>query len=75
MGLSINTTGLEKTVDPETGSILFYRKNFSGIPEQVVHGNGFTIELSGNEVVLIDIYNTDLLLSKLADEVIAAKAS
>jgi len=73
--LPINTAGLEKTFDRETGGILFYRKSFSGIPEQVLHGDGFTIELSGNEVMLIDIYNTDLLLSKLADEVIAAKAS
>uniref|UniRef100_Q3ASP5 Uncharacterized protein n=1 Tax=Chlorobium chlorochromatii (strain CaD3) TaxID=340177 RepID=Q3ASP5_CHLCH len=54
---------------------MFYRKNFLGIPEQVLHGDGFTIELSRNEVVLIDIYNADLLLSKLADEVLTAKAS
>ena len=68
-------TGLEITVDPETGSILFYRKNFSGIPEQVLHGEGFTIESSGGEVVMVDIYNADLVLSKLAKEVIESKAS
>ena len=67
--------GVEITVDPETGSILFYRKNFSGIPEQVLHGEGFTIESSGGEVVMVDIYNADLVLSKLAKEVIESKAS
>ena len=73
--MSIDVTGLEITVDIETGSILFNRKNFSGIPEQVLHGEGFTIECSGDEVVMVDIYNADLVLSKLAKEVIASKAS
>ena len=75
MDMSLDLAGLEKKVDPETGSILFYRKNFSGIPEKVLHGEGFTIELSGDEVVMVDIYNSGLVLSKLAKEVAVSKAS
>ncbi len=69
MDMLLSIRGLEKKIDTETGSILFYRKNFSGIPEQVLHGEGFTIECSGDEVVMVDIYNADLVLSKLAKEV------
>lgn len=75
MDMQLDIGGLEKKVDAETGSILFYRKSFVGIPEEVLNGEGFTIEFSGNEVVMIDIYNTELVLSKLAKEVIASKAS
>jgi hypothetical protein len=75
MDMLLNLDGLEKKVDAETGSILFYRNTFSGIPEKVLHGEGFTIELSGDEVVMIDIYNSGLVLSKLAKEVIESKAS
>ena len=75
MDMPLDLEGLEKKIDAETGSILFYRKNFSGSPEQVLHGEGFTIELSGDEVVMVDIYNSALVLSKLAKEVIESKAS
>ena len=75
MDMSLDIRGLEKKVDSETGSILFYRKSFSGIPEKVLQGEGFTIELSRDEVVMIDIYNAELVLSKLAKEVIESKAS
>jgi len=61
---------IRKKIDTETGSILFYRKNFSGIPEQVFHGEEFTIEYSGDEVVMVNIYNADLVLSKLAKEIV-----
>ena len=75
MDMLLDIAILDKKIDAETGSIIFYRKNFSGIPEKVLHGEGFTIEFCGEEVVMIDIYNSALVLSKLAKEVIESKAS
>jgi hypothetical protein len=74
MEMFVKVEGLEKKVDSETGSILFYRKGFSGIPEKVLNGDGFTIEVSGDEIVMIDIYNADLVLSKLAKEAMKSEA-
>jgi hypothetical protein len=69
MEMSINITGLHRVIDSETDSILFYRQDFIGIPDHVLAGDGFTVELRGDEVVMIDIYNAELLLTRLAKEV------
>lgn len=66
--MQINLVGLERKVDPETGSILFYRKGFQGIPDTVVNGEGYTIELSNGDVVLADIYDAALAFSQLASQ-------
>ncbi len=44
MDLSIKLGALDLRVDAETGSLLFYRKDFHGIPDTVLNGDGFTVE-------------------------------
>ncbi|MBU2446968.1 MAG: hypothetical protein KJ666_15555 [Bacteroidetes bacterium] len=66
--MQIDLKNLEKKVDNETGSILFYRQGFQGLPDKVIQKDGFTIELKNDEIVLIDIYKPELMLRKLIDE-------
>jgi hypothetical protein len=68
MDLQIKIEEFEKSVDEDTGAILFYKRGFKGIPDKVIHGEGFNFEVKGREVVLLDIYNPRLLLSKLVKE-------
>lgn len=49
MDLSIKLESLEQRVDAETESILFYRKDFRGVPTKVLNGDGFTVELMSDE--------------------------
>lgn len=65
MDLSIKLEALNLRVDAETGSLLFYRKDFHGIPDTVLNGDGFTVELVNNEVVMIDIYDAKRVLPHL----------
>ena len=68
MGLQINLKNFDKHVDTETGAILFYKKGFKGIPDRVINGNGCNIEIKDNDVVLFDIYNPQIIISKLLEE-------
>jgi hypothetical protein len=72
MELSIDISAFDKRVDKETGSILFSRRGFHGIPDRVLHGEGFTIELQGQEIVLVDIYDPSFIMSKVIDEALEA---
>jgi|AFSR01.1.fsa_nt_gi hypothetical protein len=42
-----------------------YRKDFQGIPDTVLNGDGFTVELMNDEVVVIDIYDAKRVLPHL----------
>ncbi len=61
MELHINTESFERRLDSDTGSVLFY-KNFQGIPDKVIHGEGYVIEIKEKEVVIFDIYNPGLVI-------------
>ncbi|MFA4924312.1 MAG: hypothetical protein WC557_08990 [Ignavibacteriaceae bacterium] len=67
--MQITLKDFEKKVDENTGSILFFKKGFRGIPERVINRDGFTIEIQNDEIVLIDIYNSELMLSQLIPEI------
>ena len=71
MDLRINIDAFEKKVDEETGSILFYKKGFQGVPDKVLQGDGFTVEIKDNDVVMFDIYNPEFILSKLLRETVS----
>ena len=59
----------EKKIDPQNGSILFYRRDLSGIPDQVIDGEGFTVEVKDNQVYLIDIFNSEKVMENLLKNV------
>jgi len=56
MDFKLNLSEFDKMIDEQTGIILFYKKNKKGIPDKVIHGDGFTIELKNNEIYLFDIF-------------------
>jgi len=58
-------------VDPERGSLLFVRRGFTGLPDEVIEGKGLTIEVKDGEVVIIDIFKPDLVFSSLLSEEVA----
>ncbi len=65
MDLNIEYNLFKKKVDSKTGSILFYRKDMKGIPDNVIEGDGFTVEIKDNKVFLIDIFNARKVLGNL----------
>ena len=65
MGLNFNSELFDKKVDPDTGSILFFRPDIKGLPDKVMEGDGFTVEIKDNQVYLIDIFNSDKVLGNL----------
>lgn len=65
MDLNINTDLFEKKIDPDNGNILFYRKGKKGIPDRVLEGEGFTVEIKDNQIYMIDIFNTEKVLGNL----------
>jgi hypothetical protein len=65
MDLNIDFSEFKKRVDSETGSILFYREDIKGLPEKVLQGDGFTVEIKNEKVYLIDIYNAEKVLTHL----------
>ena len=58
-------------VDPQRGSLLFVKKGFKGLPDEVIEGKGLTIEIKDGEVVIIDIFRPDLVFSSLLAEDVA----
>ena len=65
MALKLNFEKFIKKVDSETGSILYYKKGIKGLPEKVIEGDGFTVEIKNNEVYLVDIFNAEKVLKSL----------
>ena len=65
MDIKLNYQLFKKSVDPETGSILYYREDLRGLPENVYEGDGFTVETKNNEAYLIDIFNAEKVLKNL----------
>lgn len=59
MGLSFDSDLFQKKVDPDTGSILFFRSDLKGLPDKVMEGDGFTVEVKDNQVYMIDIFNSN----------------
>ena len=65
MDIKLKYKNFNKRVDTETGSILYYKKGVKGLPESVIEGDGFTVEIKNNEVYLIDIFNAEIVLKNL----------
>ena len=68
MDYKLNYGNFQKKVDKETGSILFYRNDIKGLPDKVIEGDGFTVEIKDNQVYLIDIFNSEKMLNHLLSE-------
>lgn len=65
MGLKFDSSLFEKKIDPQSGNILFFRKGMTGIPDRVIEGDGFTVEIKDNQIYLIDIFNAEKVLGNL----------
>ncbi len=72
MDLKFNFRAFKKHIDKETGNILFYRNGMKGLPDKVLVGDGFTVEIKNNKIYLIDIFNAEKLLKHLLRELKAA---
>ena len=59
----------EKKIDPETGNILFYRRDMRGVSDRVIEGDGFTVEFKDGQIYLIDIFNAKKVMSNLLSTV------
>ena len=69
MEMKLDSELFEKKIDPHTGNILFYRKDMRGIPDRVIEGDGFTVEIKDNQVYLIDFFNSEKVLGNLLKSV------
>ena len=69
MGLQINIKDFEVKKDKNTHTLLLVRKGFGGLPDNVLEGNGFTIELKDKMVVIIDIYEPAIVFEELLEKV------
>lgn len=65
MDLNFRPELFEKKIDPETGNILFFRRDMRGVSDQVIEGDGFTVEFKDNQVYLVDIFNTKKVMGNL----------
>lgn len=65
MDLRFESELFEKKIDPENGNILFYRSDMAGLPDRVLEGDGFTVEIKDDQVYLIDIFNSKKVLENL----------
>ncbi len=65
MDLSFKPELFEKRVDPKTGNILFFRRDMRGISDQVIEGDGFTVEFKDDQVYVIDIFNAERVMGNL----------
>jgi hypothetical protein len=68
MDKKINIASFEKKIDEKTGAVLFYQKDFRGVPDKVLSGDGWTLEFNNNEVVMIDIYKPDLFMEYILEK-------
>jgi len=69
MDLRINIKDFEIKNDINTSSLLLVKKGFGGLPDDVLEGNGFTIELKDKMVVIIDIYEPATVFEELLEKV------
>ncbi len=60
---------MERLVDAETGAILFRHPTLRGIPDLVVEGDGYTLELIGPTLLCLDINDPTGMARLLADPV------
>ena len=65
MDLKFDAALFDKKVDPESGSILFYRKDKRGIPDRVIEGEGFTVEIKDDQLYLIDVFDSQKVFGNL----------
>lgn len=65
MDLNFKPELFDKKIDPQTGNILFFRRDMRGIPDQVIEGDGFTVEFKDGQVYLIDIFNAKKVMGNL----------
>ena len=73
MGLRFDSELFEKRIDPKSGNILFYRKDMRGVPDKVIEGDGFTVEIKDNQVYLIDVFNSEKVLENLLKSIESEK--
>ena len=69
MDLNFDATLFDKKIDPQSGNILFFRKDMRGIPDRVIEGDGFTVEIKDEQVYLIDIFNSQKVLGNLLNTI------
>ena len=65
MDLNFRPELFEKKIDPETGNILFFRRDMRGISDQVIEGDGFTVEFKDDQVYQVDIFNAKKVMKTL----------
>ncbi len=65
MDLNFRPELFEKKIDPETGNILFFRRDMRGVSDQVIEGDGFTVEFKDDQVYLVDIFNAKKVMKTL----------
>lgn len=65
MDLNFRPELFEKKIDPETGNILFFRRDMRGISDQVIEGDGFTVEFKDDQVYIVDIFNAKKVMKSL----------
>ena len=65
MDLNFRPELFEKKIDPETGNILFFRRDMRGVSDQVIEGDGFTVEFKDDQVYLVDIFNAKKVMKNL----------
>ncbi len=65
MDLNFRPELFEKKIDPETGNILFFRRDMRGVSDQVIEGDGFTVEFKDDQVYLVDIFNAKKVMGNL----------
>ncbi|MEX1324486.1 MAG: hypothetical protein AB1Z21_09910 [Synechococcaceae cyanobacterium] len=65
--LSTQLEGMEPVLDADTGAILFRHPTLRGIPDLVLEGGGYTLELIGPTLLCVDIRNPAGLARLLAE--------
>ena len=65
MRLNFDSDLFQKKVDPDTGSILFFRSDLKGLPDRAMEVDGFTVEVKDNQVYMIDIFNSNKVIGNL----------
>ena len=65
MDLNFRPELFEKKIDPETGNILFFRRDMRGVSDQVIEGDDFTVEFKDDQVYLVDIFNAKKVMKNL----------
>ena len=67
--LTTQLKSMDHLVDAETGAILFRHPTLRGIPDLVVEGDGYTLEVIGTTLLCLDISEPTGMARLLADPV------